>query len=327
VQFYLPDDAELVEDEQRLNEARAGADWICGHCETQNKAAETECHGCGNPRDELSKDVNLQEREYAQGETPTAGRARSRTVHPLESAPVRRSSGRFRSILVAAALLGGALLLLRMFPRSIEVEVKQFRWERTLQMLQYEPVAREDWSTPPGAFDVSSFQAVREYRRVFRGYETRTRQVRVQVGTERYVCGQIDRGNGYFEDRYCTRPVYETRNETYQEEVYDQVPVYATKYRYKVLDWVEKPENLLKSAASSHDPQWPAPARSDPKQWKEGAKTEAYYVSVAERNGTLHEEQVGPQFWAGLREGQPLKAKRAWIFGWYYGLDEPGKAQ
>ncbi|GAB4416990.1 MAG: hypothetical protein OHK0039_26810 [Bacteroidia bacterium] len=327
VRFYLPDDAEVLDDDEAHRRAHAGADWICGHCDTQNKATDTLCNGCGNPRDEESQDVNLQERTYGMHEVPTDSFAQERTQHPLELAqqrPRRRSP--FRYVLYAALVLLGGYLALRSFPRSIAVTVEQFRWERSLQVLHNEAVQKEDWSLPQGAFEVSSFQAVRSYRQVLRGYETRTRTVQVKVGEERYVCGKIDKGNGYFVDKYCTRPIYENREETYQEPVYDQVPVYDTKYRFKVMEWVAHEQHLLRAAAEGHEAHWPEqPRRSDPQNWKEGERTEAYYLVLREGDGDQHTERVGYTFWSGLSQGQSIKAKKSWLFDMYYGLDEPEK--
>ncbi|TAE49738.1 MAG: hypothetical protein EAZ89_13725 [Bacteroidetes bacterium] len=328
VRFYLPEDAEEVTEHTHIEEARSGADWICGHCQTQNKAAQSICKACGNERDESSEDVALQEREYSLDQTPRGSFARERTVHPLAQKVPKKTNPWFRGILFLGIGIAAALLFLRSFPRPIEVKAESFRWERSLQMLHNEQVSKEEWSTPPGAYNVQAFQAIREYRQVLRGYETRTRQVRVQVGTERYVCGQIDKGNGYFEDKYCNRPVYESRTENYQEPVYDQVPVYATKYRFNLMEWVAHEKNLLKSAGSNHSPQWPLPPKvADPKNWKEGERTETYFVSVRENDGDVHEEKVGAQFWSKLNEGSPLKAKRSLLFDVYYGLDEPEKGR
>lgn len=328
VVFYLPKDAEIVQDENRLREARLGVDWICGHCSAQNKASETVCRSCANPRDETSQDVDLQEREYGLDEVPFEGRERQRTIHPLEkqrlASPVK-GKGIFKKILIAGAVILAGVLLLRTFPKQIEVSVDEFRWERTLQMLHYEPVQREAWSVPQGAMNVESFQAVREYRQVFRGYETRTREVRVKVGEEQYVCGQIDRGNGYFEDKYCTRPIYETRTEEYQEEVYDQVPVYDTKYRFTVMEWVTHQSNLLRASAGDHQPEWPSTeGKTNTSEWKEGPRTQLYEIVVVEDDGDRHTEKVGFDFWTKLNQGQKIKAKRSLIFDIYYGLDEPG---
>jgi hypothetical protein len=321
IRFYLPTDAEIVEDEARLREAKSGPDWICGYCKTQNKAAETDCHGCGNTRDSNSEEVRLEEREYRSGAVPTDSFAKERTIHPLEQQarkkPKKRSPLRLVFFLFLAGLLG--VFALRSFPQEIDVTVEAFRWERQVQMMHEEPVQQEAWQVPQGAFDVSSFRAVREYKQVLRGYETRTRDVRVKVGEERYVCGQIDKGNGYFVDKYCTRPIYETRQETYEQPVYDQVPIYATKYRFTIMAWVEA--DLLKSAGTDQQAVWPnAPPKPDPKRWKEGAKQETYQITVKEDDGDTHLETIPFSRWSQLKPGQTIKAKRSFLFDIYYGL-------
>ncbi|MEL6673653.1 MAG: zinc finger protein [Bacteroidota bacterium] len=323
VKFYLPDEAEVVQDEARLREARAGVDWICGHCQSQNKAADTVCFSCANPRDELSQDVDLQERTYGLDEVPTESFERERTVHPLER-PRRQHNkppSLFSYVLVAVGLLLAAMWFLRTFPQEIDVVVEDFEWKRQWQLLHYEAVQHEDWSTPSGAFEVSSFQAVHHYDQVLRGYEKRRRVRQVPVGEERYVCGQIDRGNGYFEDRYCTRTIYENREEWYEEPVYDQVPVYRTKYRYKLMQWVASKENLLQTAAKDHQARWPEDARlSGQKDWKGGEKKQWLYVWVREADGDLHQEEVDEAFWQNLTQGQTITAKRSYLFDIWYGL-------
>lgn len=330
VRFYLPSEAELVTDEARLREARAGVDWICGHCRTQNKAADTRCVSCDNPRDDISEDVALTERTYGLDEVPTDSFAPKRTLHPDEIAarqPRRRTSP-LRWLLYAALVVLVGYVLLRAFPRSITVTIADFAWERQIQMLHHEAVSQEAWQVPSGAFEVESFRAVREYKQVLRGYETRTRTVQVKVGEERYVCGQIDKGNGYFVDKYCTRPIYENREETYEAPVYDQVPVYDTKYRFKVMKWVAHERNLLKASGQDHQPRWPDLSRyAGQSDWKEGSRQGTYTVIVREDDGDIHREVVGPRFWEGLQAGQGLRAKRSWLFDMYYGLDEPGRDQ
>jgi hypothetical protein len=50
VRFYLTDNAPVVTDPRQLEEARAGADWICAHCEAGNRATLHACGGCGAAR-------------------------------------------------------------------------------------------------------------------------------------------------------------------------------------------------------------------------------------------------------------------------------------
>ena len=328
VKFYLPKDAEIVTDKEQLKEARAGVDWICGHCYSQNKAKDTVCNSCGNPRDESSEDINLEEKEYNLNEVPIDGSRERKIIHQLEKqqlADTPRKSP-LRKVIIGIFVILGFIAMLRIFPKEITVTVDQFQWERTLQMEHKEPVQEEDWTLPSGAFNTSSFEAIKEYKQVFRGYETRTRTVQVPVGQESYVCGQIDKGNGYFEDKYCTRTIYESREETYQEEVYDQVPVYATKYRYSIMRWVSHKENLLKTSGQNHEPSWPSTlGKDDPDEWKKAKRTEQYFILVKESDGDIHKEKLGLDYWQGLSLGQELKAKKSFLFDMYYGLASPEK--
>ncbi len=68
VEFYLPDDAEIVTDAKIIKAANAGADWNCSHCGAANKATSDSCHSCGNAKD--SDDKSLEEKEYDLTNTP-----------------------------------------------------------------------------------------------------------------------------------------------------------------------------------------------------------------------------------------------------------------
>ena len=334
VKFYLATDAEIIEDEKRLREAKAGADWVCGHCTAHNKAAETACHACGKPRDELSKDVELESRVYEGDSVPTTGerpedRAGERYRREHQALTTQPKSNRLRSLLTLGLVLVGFLIggnfLLRSFPKDITVEVQGHTWERIIQFEHYEPVQHEAWETPRNAFDVSTFRAIHHYDKVFRGYETRTRSVQVKVGETRYVCGQRDLGNGYFEDVYCTRPVYENRNEQYEVKVYDDVPVYATKYRYKLMEWTRQKHNRLAASGKNHEARWPdapAAASREPDKWREGPKEESYALLVREEDGDVHTHKVNFAFWTQSASGTRLKARKSRVLDRYYGLTE-----
>lgn len=319
VRFYLPSDAEEVTDRDVIRQSRAGADWICGHCSTQNKRSQTICVSCGNPRDNSSDDVSLQETEYAPGQAPSSSVTRKRTVHPEENGPKPRKK---RRIILSIILLLIGIALGGTIPTTVEVKVDGFRWDRSIQMLHKEAVPHEDWSTPSGAFEVSSFRAVHHYDQVFRGYETRTRTERVQTGTRRVVCGTIDRGNGYFEDRYCDEPVYESRQVEYQEKVYDQVPVYRTKYRYKLWEWVARNEYKLNSNGQDREAYWPSTSHYDrDADVKEGSRHEQYAVIVTRSDGSQHLEYLSQSQWAALDYGSTLTGSAAWLWGTWYGLE------
>jgi len=137
-------------------------------------------------------------------------------------------------------------------------------------------------------------------------YESRTRQVseRVQVGTRTYTCGQIDRGNGYFEDRTCTEPEYETRyhSESYQEPIYRREPIWDTKYVYRVRRWV--PDQLLQDQADgdARRPEWPRVVADD--TTREGEKKSRYLVTFTGPKGKSYVSDVPVEQFNRVRVGR-----------------------
>lgn len=329
VVFYLASDADVVRDNRRLAEAKAGVDWRCGHCSSHNKAVNDTCKTCGNPRDQLSEDVDLATRSYVPGETPKATPQGPSSQEVYDESVKRHQGGRFRKLrpLVLGVVIMTILLVLSGFiPMEIDTEVVGFSWERTTQMEHYEAVAYEDWRTPANAFDVNSFRAIHHYDKEYSHTETRYRDVRVQVGSEQYVCGQVDMGNGYFQDRYCSRPVYTTRTESYRHDVYRDVPVYRTKYAFKVMEWIAKPAYTLSEAQDNHDARWPEPPASlSGEDWREGKRSGVYFVKV--KAGKEYTEPVGPRYWESLYIGMEVPATRAWLYGSWYGLSDPAHSE
>lgn len=319
VQFYLPTEADIVRDEARQREALAGVDWICGHCRAQNKVKDTTCYSCGNPRDELSSDVDLETKTYDPENVPR--QTQKKKDHPdyPQASPRKRFNIR-RTLLIVAILLAGFFVLTQL-PKSIEVEIMGFQWERSLQMEHYEAVADEAWDLPSGAYNVRQQRAVHHYDQVFSHNETYFENVRVQVGDEQYVCGKIDMGNGYFKDKYCSRPIYENRREKRTRPVYNQVPVYATKYFFDIMRWIERRDQLLLSAGNDQQAEWPVQTYPEPKNWREGNRQGHYFITVQTPDGKDHSEELKEGYWQSLSKGQKLGATKSLLFGTYFGLE------
>ncbi|MEZ4685709.1 MAG: hypothetical protein R3B47_06475 [Bacteroidia bacterium] len=320
VHFYLATDAEVVRDKRRLAAAKAGADWRCGHCSSHNKAGSSVCQTCGNPRDQYSEDIELSRREYGPGQAPSATPSGPSTLEQYEESVRKHNAGRFRKLrpIIAFAFVGLLALVLSGFlPTGVDARVVGFSWERITSMEHYEAVSYEDWSAPSNAFDIESFRAVHHYEKEYSHTETRYRDVRVQVGTETYVCGKVDMGNGYFQDRYCTRPVYTSRSEPYQYDVYRDVPVYATKYAYKVMQWVKKPAYALRAEGNDHEAQWPQPPLSlQSEDWRKGGNEARYFVRV------MAGKEHTPRRW-GLAIGKACARAMKCLQG-AHGFTEPG---
>jgi len=197
--------------------------------------------------------------------------------------------------------------------------VVDVRWERTIDLQERAIVEAESFSLPDSVQVLSQRRAVERYDEQFAGYTTETRLVergtrtrtssrtrtrevseRVRTGSRTSVCGQRDRGNGYFEDIECEEPVYETQThtETYEEPttdtepdyetvteqvpVYRSVPVYGTLYRWRGPRWQPLPPVVARGGTDP--PAWPdvAPA---PNRRVTGRK-ERYTLVVQSRRGT-----------------------------------------
>lgn len=325
VRFYLPSDSEIVKNEEQLKEAKKGADWACSFCGSHNKISQFRCQNCGNDRD-VKDDEQLYTRSYQLNEVPRTGettrslekKETSKSVHTI---PAQKKDRRWLyAILIIAAGFLITFLVLSLIERDIKVEVVQMHWERSIETEQYKEVTEEAWQVPSGGRVISSYQAVHHHRQVSDGYVTKTRNKRVKVGEERYVCGQKDLGNGYFEDKYCTRPVYETRTERYQEEQFHQEPVYQTKYRYAIYKWL--PAGVIQTSGNDKAPQWGNISQLNQDQSRrETGRKELYTITVQDEKDRQHEEKLSFNRWKNIQRGDRLAARQN-ALGQYRGLKD-----
>jgi hypothetical protein len=306
--FYLDDDEPIVEDEELLKEAGAGPDWVCAFCGTSNGAERVTCRSCGAEPDADSHQQAV--KEYAVGEVPTTGdmTVDERPPAPAESAA---SSNRNRIILIGLAAfavlcIGLAAAFLIFGGREASASVSGFEWQRTVDVEAFQTVQEEDWSVPAGGRIQSERQEIHHYDEILDHYETRQRQVQeqVQVGTESYVCGQRDLGNGFFEDVQCERPVYETqsRTESYEEPIYRQEPVYQTLYVYDIDKWIVVRTD--EASGNDHSPFWP---RADlGVDEREGQQSELYVVMFNDEEGETHRWETTLAQWQAYEMGQQV---------------------
>lgn len=316
VTFYLPKDAEVVSCEEELENAQAGPDWVCSNCSSGNKHWDTFCGSCGSPFRSEDRDTILAEKEYDSKQVPRSGKE---VVQPVKEtrrkglSPVKRGG-------ILTAILAAVGSFLATFSTDIQVEVVGFEWERTVQVEKYIEVEEEDWEIPASGKLIKSFEDIHHYDKVFKGYETKTRTKKVAVGTERYVCGKKDLGNGYFEDKYCDRTIYENRTETYREEVYENVPVMATKYRYSIFRW--KPDETLTTEGNDHVPQWGTkPVLQDPSSFRIANRSGKYTLVFEDHKGEKHYEVIDFDLWQSIQWGDMLPAKKSTVYSYFKELD------
>ncbi|MBW8874838.1 MAG: zinc ribbon domain-containing protein [Acidobacteria bacterium] len=306
VKFYLPDEAPEVTDAEALKRSQAGADWICPYCNADNPAANAFCSGCGAPRDGARTravvDHPLNEKPATPGPQPLA-------------VPVRGGGSFWKKGfgLGCLGLLGLVVLLIFLGrPKSTTLTVTGHHWARTIAVEVQKPVAEQAWEgeVPSGARVLGSSREVHHVDRIQTGTRTRTRTVteRVQTGTQRVKTGTRDLGNGYFQDVYQDRPVYQDRShqETYQEPVYREQPVYRQRIRYEIEKWVRDREARAEGGGLA--PAWPDPGLA-PKQ-RESGRQELYEVLFKDADGRpAHYRAPDEQAWRRLEEGRSYKGK------------------
>ena len=307
VRFYLPDDAREVTEAAELERAQAGPDWICPYCEGDNPAGNAFCSGCGAPRDGAASRPVVEHRD-APAPPPPPQPAVSPAVPRQTGGKARKGCGIGCLGLVAVL----ALLWFLGRPREATLTVEGFAWERTVQVEALRTVTEEAWESelPAGARVLSRSRQVHHTNQVQTGTERKTRTVteQVQVGTEQVKVGTRDLGNGYFEDVYEDRPVYEDRSheETYEEPVYREDPVYAIKVRYEVDKWL--PTREEKAAGQDLSPDWPGAHLLDNE--RPGTRKESYEVRFRDEDGeTCVYKTLNEAEWRRFEPGGTYRAE------------------
>lgn len=204
---------------------------------------------------------------------------------PESSKPRKKMNIPWRKILAGSAVALAAvlmiILLVNLFtPKVMDVEISDMTWERSIGVETLTTVAESGWSLPAGARLHYSQPEIKGYEKVVDHYETKTRTYTEQVldHYEEYVSGHRDLGNGYFEEITSSRPVYrtETRTETYEEPVYRDEPIYATKYYYEIDKWVHS-YNSNSNGHKTDEMYWNVPTLKD--KQRESGRRETCYIS------------------------------------------------
>lgn len=336
VEFFLDDDAQPLTDEALLREAGDGPDWLCETCGGSNRFSAKTCQTCGAPAGGSTfREVTVTSSDAAREIDVPASAARvpgpSYTLLGIIAVGV--------IILFTLLILGGGrggtaqrALVPEVDPRysisrNIELAVDRVEWKRSVIVEEYRDVVTEDWegSVPPDARVISQRQDVHHHDRVKVGshvvQEHYTERVRAGSrtvtesytdreygGTERYQCGTRNRGNGYFETVYCTRPVYRTVTKTRSKLVddyqtvsrvrdktvddYKDVPVYRLKIKYLVKRWV--PADTQVAQGTDLTPRWPEVMGGEAK--RAGQRSESYRVFLRDlQTNKVYDREVGTQ--------------------------------
>ena len=322
VKFYLTDNSEIVKDEEKIKEAKSGADWVCSYCGAHNKHFSTHCHACGNDKEVDDGDKHLEQSiNYTDGRKNITSNKninkKTKAQNKINQYPNIKQSktSKFKKIFLGILISIFSLLGISLIPVSEVVDVTGFSWKREIALETYKQVVEEDWSIPSGGTKIREFEAVHHYKKVPDGYETKTRTVQKQIGTEKVKVGEKNLGNGYFEDVYEERPVYEETEETYEEQKFREEPVYETKYEYSIYRWVETKPYITHE--QNKKPYWQEENKISTNTLRETSRKELYFIHYNSENKNNKKIKVSKDLWENCENGDKLKHTKSFMFNWY----------
>ncbi|MCX6743899.1 MAG: zinc finger Ran-binding domain-containing protein [Candidatus Parcubacteria bacterium] len=347
VKFYLPENEPEVTDSDQLKKAQLGPDWNCEFCGSANQADRNNCSQCGAAK---GTSPSNQVKDYVPPAKPAASNSTNadydrplgrknipprrletpnyRQEHQVSSFPKKKALT-YGGIGLGVILLG-LFAFLMLHTKDVPVQLTGVTWTREIQIEKYKTVEEEDWSVPTGGREKSSTQKVHHYDHNLDHVDHKTRQERVQVGShsEEYTCGTTDKGNGYFEDKTCTRsvPDYGYQDVPYDENVYRDDPVYKTWYTYDIERW--KYERSVHAGGTDQKVYWPQFTLADPKitqigKERRGSSKENYEASF--RGGPKNKDYnmtFNYQRWSSLKIGATYIGKMN-VMGMLLKIEDP----
>jgi hypothetical protein len=328
VKFYLPEEAPEVADEQLVARARSGADRLCEFCGASNPADAKVCSGCGAPLTERQRqEVVLPVQPpspalpLASAQPPSGPAPPPPVAAKPDSEPSRGAKIGCLGCLGALLLAGVAFLAGSLWQRDAAVAVTGVSWRRSFDTERQVTSTRTAWKDqlPSGARVLSSRQAQRSTRQVQVGTTagTETERYQAKVGSEKVKVGTRDLGNGFFEDVYEERPVYETRTRerNVTKPVYRDEPVYATEVTYQVDEW-----QLVRTARAEGadlEPRWPGLEAGE--RERAGSRKEEYRAFFSGPGGKRFSTTVTGAAFSRYPVGSRHRA-RVDLFGKLHGL-------
>lgn len=320
--FYMPGSITYVPEEES-SKINRNPDWLCEFCGSLNSDSDKTCKSCGSERTSENKDYFSMKKEeeessryefiYNDEEDDEISSNNDETPWEKIGKVKEFFKNKWKILLIGSLALVCVIgIVFLLIPKTKEVTVTGFEWERAISIERYQTVDESDWSLPSGGRLKYTREEIYKYENVFERYETKSRIVTKErfKGYEDYVAGRRDLGNGYFEKIVHQRPVYETYTETeyYQAPVYKKVPIYKTKYYYEIDKWLY--DRSLRTSGKDKDPYWEETKNLTSKERESGRK-EKYYLIGFDKNNNEKTEKISIPFenWKEIKVDQTVKLK------------------
>lgn len=312
-----------------------GANWICPFCDAQNENEDVYCKSCGSPREESKTNyfnrTEKQTKEHshkAEDMDLYEENGQVQKTFPIKenhlnySNRTRKSSvGTFIDLnrLKSAAMIIFPILIGIIFLTCFLIHVNTpksgtiqgFSWNVTQTIEEYKYISDSSWDRPGYGADITDEkQELYGYNKVKVGEETKTRTEtrREKVGSH-YETEYEDNGDGTFTkitievDDYDYVPV----EVTYTEPIYENVPIYRTKYYYSEWKWVYSRKEYRNGAGKAvKEPEFTL------KNKERIAGTDyTYSINIQDKDGNITTLTCDKELWETLNIGDFIKYKAA----------------
>ena len=307
--FYMPDAIEYVAEEKAEKISR-NPDWQCSFCGSLNSDNLDLCRNCGATKEESERnyfEIRQQEEEKERKkEEQKASYQGSVSEEPKDEETTIKSFAKNILFLIGTFAIIAFIVLglaAHFSPKIRNVTIDDFEWQRTIDIEEIVTYNESGWTLPDDARLQYTKNESRSHKRKFR--KTKTRRV---IDHYKNKVSHVDMGNGYFEEKTKSVPVYkdETYTATTDNPLYRK---YDTKYYYEIDRWTVV--DTVKNSGHDQSPSWPELKLKDGQ--RAGSKKEHYSVTATyqDKKGKTKAEKYDMDFseWEKLKKGEENELK------------------
>lgn len=216
------------------------------------------------------------------------------------------SSKNFKSILTVGGVIVLiaciVMLLVTIFtPRNYDAVISDKSWSKSITIQELRTFNESDWDVPYGARVYDEREEIRGYDHVVDHYDTEE-YVESHREIDYYDVEYHDNGDGTFDEEKV--PVYKTVYETKERKVpvYVDIPIYDTKYYYKIDRWCY--ERTAESSGKANEPYWPEFTLG--LKEREGSRSESYTIYLKTEEKT-YSSSISYEEWKGYKVGTKVQ--------------------
>lgn len=208
--------------------------------------------------------------------------------------------GIFGGSIAAISLI---IFLISIFtPKSYDTQIIEKSWNKSVTIEELRTLNESDWDVPIGGRVYDERQEIKGYDHIIDHYETVEHKVSREE-FDHYDYKYHDNGDGTFDEEKV--PIYRTVYDTEYEKVpvYKDVPIYDTKYYYKIDRWCY--DRTESSSGKTDNTYWPNFELGYKE--REASRSETYTLYFETQKGKTYSKNISYEKWKEYSLGQKVK--------------------